>query len=83
MLSEAEHAISPTAAPATRKDLRTLLEDYERSLILEALAATGGNQRQAAFALGVLPTTLHEKLKRLGLRSHPGEALGGNGGLHP
>lgn len=50
-----------------RKDLKTLLEDYEKTLILEALQATRGNQRQAAFALGILPTTLHEKLKRLGL----------------
>jgi DNA-binding NtrC family response regulator len=61
----------PTAeAPAeagTHKDLKTMLEDYERALITEALAAKGGNQRQAAFALGILPTTLHEKLKRLGL----------------
>jgi DNA-binding NtrC family response regulator len=52
----------------TDKNLKTLLEDYERSLILEALAEKGGNQRQAAFALGILPTTLHEKLKRLGIR---------------
>jgi len=36
-----------------------------------ALAASRGNQRRAAAALGVLPTTLHEKLKRLGLRSRP------------
>ena len=60
----------PAAAEAVapvRKDLKTLLEEYERSLILEALAATSGNQRQAAFALGILPTTLHEKLKRLGI----------------
>jgi DNA-binding NtrC family response regulator len=51
-----------------RKDLKTLLDNYERSLIREALETTKGNQRQAAFALGVLPTTFHEKLKRLGLR---------------
>jgi len=58
----------PTLPPVdTRKDLKTLVEDYEKALILEALAATSGNQRQAAFALGILPTTLHEKLKRLGL----------------
>jgi len=62
-----------------RKDLKTLLEDYERSLILEALAEKGGNQRQAAFALGILPTTLHEKLKRLGIRPRP-EASGAMNG---
>ena len=63
-----EPAVASADTPA-RKDLKTLLEDYERSLILEALETTRGNQRQAAFALGILPTTLHEKLKRLGLWS--------------
>ena len=48
--------------------LRTLLESYERQLIQAALAAAAGNQRRAARALGLLPTTLHEKMKRLGLR---------------
>jgi len=28
----------------------------------------GGNQRRAAAALGCLPTTLNEKMRRLGLR---------------
>jgi two-component system response regulator HydG len=47
--------------------LRELRDAYERRLIEEALRASGGNQRRAAHALGVLPTTLHEKMKRLGL----------------
>jgi len=47
--------------------LKSLLDAYERRLIESALAATAGNQRRAAAALGVLPTTLHEKMKRLGL----------------
>jgi DNA-binding NtrC family response regulator len=51
-----------------RPNLKALLEAYERRLIESALAATHGNQRRAAQALGLLPTTLHEKLKRLGLR---------------
>jgi two-component system response regulator HydG len=50
-----------------RMTLRDLVDAYERRLIEEALRATGGNQRRAALALGVLPTTLHEKMKRLGL----------------
>jgi len=54
-------------AAAPQRPLKDLLADYERQLILEALAATRGNQRRAAAALGVLPTTFHEKLKRLGL----------------
>ena len=48
-------------------DLKTLLDNYERELILAALQASGGHQRRAAAVLGVLPTTLHEKMKRLGL----------------
>jgi DNA-binding NtrC family response regulator len=48
-----------------------LLDDYERELIESALAETAGNQRQAAFRLGVLATTLHEKMKRLGLVRRP------------
>ena len=50
-------------------NLKARLEAYERRLIESALQAAGGHQRRAAAALGVLPTTLHEKLKRLGLRS--------------
>lgn len=57
--------------------LRKLVDAYERRLIEDALRASGGNQRQAARALGVLPTTLHEKMKRLGLRrrSRPAESV--------
>lgn len=57
--------------------LRKAMDSYERRLIEEALRASGGNQRQAARALGVLPTTLHEKMKRLGLsrRRRPAEAV--------
>jgi DNA-binding NtrC family response regulator len=55
-------------------DLKSRLIEYERSLILAALAQQNGNQRRAAAALGVLPTTLHEKMKRLGLKSGPATA---------
>jgi len=53
--------------------LKSRLEAYERHLILEALRVASGNQRRAAESLGVLPTTLHEKMKRLGIlqRSAP------------
>jgi DNA-binding NtrC family response regulator len=54
-------------ARGPRMTLRELVDAYERRLIEEALRATGGNQRRAARTLGVLPTTLHEKMKRLGL----------------
>jgi DNA-binding NtrC family response regulator len=52
---------------STGPKLKSLLDAYERRLIQEALAASNGNQRRAAAALGLLPTTLHEKMKRLGL----------------
>ena len=47
--------------------LKNLVEAYERQIIEGALRASSGNQRRAARELGVLPTTLHEKMKRLGL----------------
>ena len=41
---------------------------YERQLIEAALRAHGGVQKQAAELLGLKPTTLNEKIKRLGIR---------------
>ena len=51
------------------RGLKQIMAEYERRLILEALETANGNQRQAARALGVLPTTLSEKMKRLGIRT--------------
>lgn len=50
-----------------RSGLKELVAEYERKLIQSALDASGGHQRRAAAMLGVLPTTLLEKMKRLGL----------------
>ncbi|MBK5256547.1 MAG: hypothetical protein JJE39_10980 [Vicinamibacteria bacterium] len=47
--------------------LRDILANFERDLIATVLFAAGGNQKRAADALGVLPTTFQEKLKRFGL----------------
>ena len=49
------------------RDLKSLVDEYERRLIVQALGASGGQQNRAATLLGVLPTTLHEKMKRLGI----------------
>jgi DNA-binding NtrC family response regulator len=49
--------------------LKKLVEDYERRLIEDALARARGNQRRAAAELGCLPTTLNEKMRRLGMRA--------------
>lgn len=53
------------ASPA---GLKTRLEEYERRLLEEALAAAGGNQSEAARRLRISRTTLLEKLLRFGLR---------------
>jgi DNA-binding NtrC family response regulator len=47
--------------------LKDVLADYERRLICSALERHGGHQRRAAAALGILPSTLVEKMKRLGI----------------
>ncbi len=57
------HDVASGSGPS----LKTLVDSYERRIIEEALRSADGNQRRAARALGVLPTTLHEKMKRLGL----------------
>jgi DNA-binding NtrC family response regulator len=59
----------------SRPSLKDMMESYERSLIQAALETTAGNQRRAAAALGLLPTTLHEKMKRLGLLRRNGSAI--------
>ena len=69
-----------TAAPLDvfpQRGLKELLAEYERSLILTALEASRGHQRRAAAALGVLPSTLCEKMRRLGIRQ------GGEAGPDP
>ena len=53
------------------RDLKTLVNEYERQLILSALGATRGHQRQAARCLGISPSSLHEKMKRLGIKVLP------------
>jgi hypothetical protein len=60
--------LEPTASDPQAVDLKALLDAYERSLIVAALEMAGDSQRRAAELLGVLPTTLHEKMKRLGVR---------------
>ena len=54
--------------------LKDLVQDYERQLLLMALELAGWNQRKVAASLGLLPSTLSEKLKRLGLRPARGES---------
>lgn len=48
---------------------RTLIEDHERALVLAALGVVGGRQRSAAALLRMLPGTLRERMRRLGVRA--------------
>jgi hypothetical protein len=61
-------AVEPS--PADGADLKGLLDAYERSLILAALGAVGGRARSAARLLRILPSTLREKMTRLGIQPH-------------
>ncbi len=61
--------LTPTLAIPEGQTLKDLVQEYERRLLLMALELAGGNQRRVAFSLGLLPSTLSEKMKRLGLRS--------------
>lgn len=69
-----DHPAAEPAAPAPRS-LKELVDDYERELIRKALRDCGGHQRRAARALGILPTTLSEKMRRLHLRRHSADRL--------
>ncbi|MHC4472775.1 MAG: sigma-54-dependent transcriptional regulator [Planctomycetota bacterium] len=45
----------------------TVMDRFERPLVAEVLARTGGNQVQAARILGIHRTTLRSKIKKYGL----------------
>ena len=49
--------------------LQDAVARYERQLIEAALKRTGGVQKRAAELLRLRPTTLNEKIKRLGIRT--------------
>ena len=61
-------AAAPERPPIGQAPLRTLVEDYERRLILGAVEESGGNWARAATALGMHRSNLHALAKRLGLR---------------
>ena len=60
------------AASKTQVSLKEMMSEYERALIVQALIGSAGHQRRAAAILGILPTTLHEKMKRLGIPTRTG-----------
>jgi DNA-binding NtrC family response regulator len=71
-------ALYSMGSRAALTSLKRLVEDYDRAR---------GNQRRAAAELAVLPTTLNEKMRRLGLRacdrSETGDVIGASRGGDP
>ncbi len=72
----APHEFNSPDVAARGTPLPLLVREYEKRLIAGALAASHGSQKRAAAALGLLPTTLNMKMKRLGLRA-PGRPRDG------
>jgi len=64
---EAVPAPPPPPPPGQPGNLDALLSAYERSLIEQALARSGGNRTRAAEILGVTFHALRHRLKRLGI----------------
>jgi two-component system response regulator PilR (NtrC family) len=62
----------PAAGLREGMDFARAVTDFERGLIEAALEQAGGVQKKAARLLGLKPTTLNEKLKRLRVRPRPG-----------
>src|SRR5207244_2621969 len=56
----AELSGEPAEATIERKTLRARVDAYERSILIDALRETGGNQSEAARRLGVTRSTLIE-----------------------
>ncbi len=54
-------------AATTSRPLRKALEAPEKQILLDAIARTGGNKKEAAKLLGISRSALYEKLKRHGL----------------
>jgi len=57
----------PEELPAGGVCLNSLVDEFENRLILQALARTGGNKKEAATLLNLKRTTLIEKLKKKNL----------------
>jgi two-component system response regulator PilR (NtrC family) len=78
--SLAPSVLEPAEAGEARRippegvDLQRLMDDYERGLLCEALAATGGVKKRAAQLLGVSFRSFRYRLEKLGLDDpQPGE----------
>jgi DNA-binding NtrC family response regulator len=66
---EAEAVPEAAAGPLTNRPAGMELEQWERSLIVQALRETDGNQTRAAQRLGISRDTLRYRLKKYGIQS--------------
>ena len=60
---------SDIALPDAGVDINAILDDVERSLIVQAMQKAGGVKKKAAELLGLNRTTLLEKLKKKGIET--------------
>ncbi|MDU9403923.1 sigma 54-interacting transcriptional regulator [Pseudomonas sp. zfem004] len=61
--------LSPVATASPALDYRQACAQFERGLIVDALARSGGNVPEAARALGLGRSTLYKKMVALGIES--------------
>ncbi|MBK7534166.1 MAG: sigma 54-interacting transcriptional regulator [Myxococcales bacterium] len=74
-LPERLRAAAPVSAPLGGDGkIRQQLAEIERTAIVEALEATGGNQTHAAQRLGISRRTLIYKMEKFGLKAPPKSA---------
>ena len=66
-LQAGKGAPRPRAAAGAQK-FKDVVDEFERDLIVDALREARGVQKKAAEQLGLKPTTLNEKIKRLRIR---------------
>ncbi len=67
ILATREEVAAAPRVTADGVDLDRMLEDYERSLLLEALAQSGGVKKRAARLLGVSFRSFRYRLEKLGV----------------
>lgn len=70
-IAPSSEAKRDVAAPAKAADELISLDESEKRHIIAVLRATGGNQTQAAFILGIERKTLARKIKRLDISIEP------------
>ncbi len=62
------HQVIELLSSENPMQLKKLMQEVEKGIIMRVLERTGGNQRHAAKVLGLKYTTLNEKVKRYQIR---------------